>query len=80
MVIDLLTLISAVRGPGANVRRHHLLNCFRLNLELLQTGKSPARDIIRLEKINLACGEQWEWQELEQPRLDLGHRKGQRYE
>jgi hypothetical protein len=53
---------------------------FRLNLELLQTGQRSARNIIRLEKINLAGGERWVWQELEQPRLDLGYRKGYRHE
>ena len=58
--------------PSTNVRRHHFLDRFRLNLELLQTRQGSARKIIRFEKINLAGGERWVWQELEQPRLDLG--------
>ena len=48
-----------------------------MDLELLQV---PARNILRLKKVNLACGEGWVWQQLEQPRLDLSHGKGQRHD
>ena len=58
--------------PSTNVGRHHFLDRFRLNLELLQTRQGSARKIIRFEKINLASGERWVWQEFEQPCLDLG--------
>jgi hypothetical protein len=47
-----------------------------LNIELLQARQGTARNIVRLEKVNLASGERWVWQELEQSRLDLSHRKG----
>ena len=65
-----------MRCATANIGWYYLLDRFRLNLELLQTGQHTARNIIRLEKINLAGGERWVGQELEQQRLDLGHRKG----
>jgi hypothetical protein len=61
--------------PSADVGRYHFLDCFWLNLELLETREVPARNIIRLEKVNLARGERWVWQKLEQPRLDFGYRK-----
>jgi hypothetical protein len=51
-----------------------------LNIEVVKTRQAPARNIIGLEKINLADGERWVWQELEQPRLEFGHRKGHWYE
>jgi len=64
----------------ANIGRHYLLDRFRLDIELPETRQGTARDVVRPEKINLTRGERWIWQELEQPRLDLGHRKGHRYE
>jgi hypothetical protein len=51
-----------------------------LDIDLPETRHGSARHAIRLEKINLAGGERWVWQELEQPRLYLGHRNGHRYE
>jgi hypothetical protein len=51
-----------------------------MDLELLETRQVPARNILRLKKVNLACGEGWVWQQLEQPRLDLSHGKGHRHE
>ena len=65
---------------SANVGRYYLLDRFRLDIELPETRQGTARDVVRLEKINLTGGEWWVWQELEQPCLDLGHRKGHRYE
>ena len=64
----------------ANIGWYHLLDRFRFDVELPETRQSTARDIVPLEKINLAGGERRVRQELEQPRLDLGHRKGHRYE
>ena len=69
-----------MRCASANIGRYYLLDRFRLYLELVQAGQRTARNIIRLEKINLAGGERWIWQKLEQPRLYLGHRKGHGYE
>ena len=65
---------------SVNVGRYYLLDRFRLDIELPETRQGTARDVVRLEKINLAGGERWVSQELEQPRLDLGYRKGHRYE
>ena len=64
----------------ANIGRYYLLDRFRLDIELPETRQGTARDVVRLEKINLAGGERWVWQELEQPRQYLGHRNGHRYE
>jgi hypothetical protein len=66
------------RRLRTDIGRDHLLNCLRSNFEVLEAGEGSARNIIRLEKINLAGGERWVGQELEQPRLDLGYRKGNR--
>src|SRR6476620_5023687 len=70
----------SVRCASANIGRYYLLDRFRLDIELPETWQGTARNIVRLEKVNLAGGERWVWQELEQPRLDRGHRKGHRYE
>src|SRR6476619_258321 len=70
----------SVRCASANIGRYYLLDRFRLDLELPETRQGTARDVVRLEKINLAGGERWVGQEREQQRLDLGHRKGHRYE
>jgi hypothetical protein len=70
----------APADAGLDGVEYYLLDRFRLDIELSETRQGTARDVVRLEKINLAGGERWVWQELEQARLDLGHRKGQRYE
>src|SRR6478672_4202486 len=66
----------SVRCASANIGRYYLLDRFRLDLELPETGQCPARKIIRFEKIDLTGGERRIWQELEQPRL--GSRPPQR--
>ena len=69
-----------MRCASANIGRYYLLDRFRLDIDLPETWQGTARDVVRLEKINLAGGERWVGQELEHQRLDLGHRKGHRYE
>ena len=42
---------------SANIGRYHLLECFRLDIEFPETRQDTARDVVRLEKINLTGGE-----------------------
>ena len=40
----------------ADIGRYDFLDCFRLNLELLEPWQAPTRDIVLLEKVNLSGG------------------------
>jgi hypothetical protein len=62
---DLSPKSTRFRYPNADIGRHHFFNCFWLNVELLETRQGPGGNIVGLEKINLAGGEWWVWQELE---------------
>src|SRR5260221_3807391 len=68
------------RALPADVARYDLLDRFRLDVELAESRQGPARHIVGLEKVNLAGGERLAGQELEQPRLDLGHCERYRHE
>src|SRR5262245_61176791 len=70
-------LLRTVRPVPAYISRHDLLDRFRLDAEFPETRQGSTRHVIRFEQVNLACGERWVWQELEQPRLNLGYREGQ---
>jgi hypothetical protein len=45
------------RCASADVGRYHFLDCFWLNIELPETRQGTARNIVRLEKVNLAGSE-----------------------
>src|SRR5262245_2855879 len=70
-------LLRTVRAVPAYISRHDLLDRFRLDAEFPESRQGSACDVIRLEQVNLAGGERWAWQELEQPRLNLGQREGE---
>src|ERR1700680_1648012 len=62
----------------ADIGQHHIFDGSGPDIELRETRRGPARHAVGLEKVNLAGGERRAWQELQQPRLDLGHRKRHR--
>src|SRR5262245_37010353 len=73
---SLCPLIQPRRAQPSYISRHDLLDRFGLDAEFPETRQGSACHVIRLEQVNLAGGER-AWQELKQPRLNLGHRVGQ---
>jgi hypothetical protein len=62
-IID--TIESSCTARPTKIGRHDVLDRFRQHVELTQTRQGPARDIVRLEQVDLAGGEQRVRQEFE---------------
>src|SRR5262249_11474855 len=72
---DQVTSVRLWHVRPADIGGHNLLDRFRLDAEFLEARPGAACDVVCLEKVNLAGGERWVWQEFEQARQYFCHRE-----
>src|SRR5690606_27706651 len=65
---------------AAEISRHDVLDCLGRDAEVAEAGEAAACQVVRFEEVDLAGGERWPGEKLEEARLELGEAERKRNE